>query len=260
MRNVEPILFAVVLGLVAGSFLNVVIARLPEGRSIVFPASHCPRCGHRLRAWENIPVLSWIVLRGRCHSCHAEISSRYPMVELATAALFVLAVARWGMGLQAVEACAAAALLVATLYIDVDHLLVLDSVLFPAALAAVACGLGLGTLRQSLEGGLVGVGIFGLLYAVTRGAGLGFGDVKLAGVLGLFLGPGAAVAAFVVAFLVGAACAVPVLVARRRGGKDVLPLGPFLVVAATVMLYAPALVWTPYALYQVFLYRHLGGS
>ncbi len=259
MGSVVPIPIAVLLGLVVGSFLNVVIVRLPEGRSVVFPASHCPRCGRTLHAWENIPVLSWIVLRGRCRGCKAEISSRYPMVELATAALFVLAAAEWGASLQALEACVAAALLVATLYVDVDHLLILDSVLMPAALAGVACALGLGALRESLEGGLVGVGIFGLLFALTRGMGLGFGDVKLAAVLGIFLGPAAAIAAFVVAFLVGAACAVPVLVARRRGGKDVLPLGPFLVVGATVMLYAPGLVWTPYSLYQMFLYRHLGG-
>jgi leader peptidase (prepilin peptidase)/N-methyltransferase len=251
---------ACLFGLVVGSFLNVVIGRVPAGESVVAPPSHCPSCGHFLSAWENIPVVSWLALRARCRWCRAPISPRYPLVELATAALFGLAVAELGPSWPALAACILGAFALVTLFVDMDHLIILDTVTLPVALAGLAIALLEGRAIDALEGAALGCALFGLIYLATRGAGLGFGDVKLAGCLGLFLGLAGSVAAFAAAFIIGAALAVPVLAARRRRSKDVLPLGPFLVLGALIVTFAPQLVFGPFYAYQSFVYRHLGGG
>ncbi|HXW51436.1 MAG TPA: prepilin peptidase [Candidatus Acidoferrales bacterium] len=251
---------AALAGLIFGSFLNVVIGRLPEGGSVVTPPSRCPSCGHRLRPWENVPVVSWLILRGRCSACKNPISSRYILVELATGALFALAAAEFGPTLQTVAACALSAFAVVTLFVDIDHLLILDSVTVPAALVALVVAIATGRTVDALEGAAVGIVLFGVIYIATRGGGLGFGDVKLAGCLGLFLGLAGSIAAFAAAFIIGAILALPVLATRKRRAKDVLPLGPFLVLGSLVVTFTPALVFGPYDAYQWFLYRHLGGS
>lgn len=250
---------AALLGLAVGSFLNVVISRVPQGESIASPPSHCPSCGHPLRPWENIPVISWILLGGRCSACKTEISPRYVAVELATAALFALAAAEFGPNLQAISAMILAAFAIVTLFVDIDHLLILDVVTVPVAVAGLILAAIDRRFVTSLEGAALGIVLFGLIYAVTRGAGLGFGDVKLAATLGLYLGFVNSIAAFATAFVIGAILAIPVLVARRRRAKDVLPLGPFLVLGSIIVAFAPALVFGPYAAYQEMLYRHLGG-
>jgi leader peptidase (prepilin peptidase) / N-methyltransferase len=253
-------LVAALAGLVIGSFLNVIISRVPAGESVVSPSSHCPHCGHRLRPWENIPVISWIVLGGRCRSCKQEISPRYMLVELATAALFALAAAEFGQSLATLGACIFAAFALVTLFVDIDHLLILDVLTLPVALAGAVIALASGKFIGAIEGAALGIALFGLMYFATRGAGLGFGDVKLAGCLGVFCGLDGSIAAFAAAFIIGAILAIPVLLTRKRRAKDVLPLGPFLVLGALIVIFAPALVFGPYAAYQVFLYRHLGGG
>jgi leader peptidase (prepilin peptidase)/N-methyltransferase len=250
---------AALFGLLLGSFLNVVIGRLPAGESIASPPSHCPACGRRLRAWENIPVVSWLALRGRCSTCKSPISSRYLMVELATAALFALAAAEFGVSLATFAACALSAFAVVTLFVDIDHLLILDAVTIPAAAIGLLVAVLTGRAVDALEGAAVGAVVFGVIYISTRGAGLGFGDVKLAACLGVYLGLGGSIAAFAAAFIVGAVLAIPVLATRKRRAKDVLPLGPFLVLGSLVVTFAPSLVYGPYEAYQWFLYRHLGG-
>lgn len=258
----QPLLpaLAALFGLLFGSFLNVVISRLPAGGSIATPPSRCPACGHRLRAWENIPVVSWLALRGRCAACKHPISSRYIMVELATAALFALAAAEFGWSPAMLAACTLSAFAVVTLFVDIDHLLILDVVTVPAAVIGLLVAIFTGRVVDALEGAAVGAVLFGVIYISTRGGGLGFGDVKLAACLGLFLGLGGSIAAFAAAFIIGAILALPVLLTRKRRAKDVLPLGPFLVLGALVVTFAPALVYGPYNAYQWFLYRHLGGA
>jgi leader peptidase (prepilin peptidase)/N-methyltransferase len=250
---------AALFGLLFGSFLNVVIERVPAGQSIVSPPSHCPACGRRLRAWENVPVISWLALRGRCATCKSPISSRYIMVELATGALFALAAAEFGTSPAALAACALSAFAVVTLFVDIDHLLILDAVTIPAAAIGLVLALLTGRAVDALEGALVGSVLFGVIYISTRGAGLGFGDVKLAACLGLYLGLAGSIAAFAAAFIIGAVLAIPVLATRKRRAKDVLPLGPFLVLGSLIVTFAPSLVYGPYDAYQWFLYRHLGG-
>ena len=251
---------AAITGLAIGSFLNVIIYRVPRGESVVFPASRCRSCGRALSAWDNVPVLSWLVLRARCRTCQAPISWRYPLVELLTAALFWLAFAEFGLTVSAVAAAMLAALCVVTVFVDVDHLLILDWVTMPAGVAALALSIASGRLASALEGAALGAALFGLIYLATRGMGMGLGDVKLAACLGAFLGLTGSVGAFVAAFVIGALAAIPVIVLRRRGRRDVLPFGPFLVLGALIMTFAPGLVLGPFDLYQQFLYRHLGGG
>lgn len=251
---------ATLLGLCIGSFLNVVISRVPLGESVASPPSHCPACGHRLSAWENIPVFSWLALGGRCRSCKTDISPRYMLVELATAALFALAATEFGATLWTLAVFILSAFAVVTVFVDIDHLLILDVVTVPVAVVGLTVALLSGKGLDALEGAAIGVGIFGVIYFATRGAGLGFGDVKLAGCLGLYLGLAGSIAAFAAAFIIGAVLAIPVLLTRKRRAKDVLPLGPFLILGALIVIFAPGLVFGPYAAYQGFLYRHLGGG
>lgn len=253
-------LVGALLGAAIGSFLNVVIHRVPRDESIAFPGSHCPACGHALSALDNVPLVSWLLLRGRCRYCHSEISPRYPLVELMTAVVFVLAVLEFGVSLSGLAAALLGAYLVATVFIDIDHLLIVDAVTIPVACAGLVLALLQHRVVSALEGALLGALIFGAIYIVTRGTGLGLGDVKLAACLGIFLGLANGIAAFAAAFIIGTLIALPVLFLRKRRQRDVLPFGPFLVLGALIMTFIPALIDSPYAAYQAFVYRHLGGG
>lgn len=253
------ITIAALTGLAIGSFLNVVIYRVPREESIAFPASHCPTCGHTLSALENVPLFSWLWLRGRCSSCMKPVSVRYPLVELLTAALFVVSVLRFGMSLQTLAAALLSAYLIVTVFVDLDHLLILDVVTIPVALGGLVIALFGGYIVPALEGAATGAALFGLLYIVTRGTGLGLGDVKLAACLGLFIGWPNTIAMSAAAVVIGAIVAIPVLLTRKRRGRDVVPFGPFLVLGALIMTFAPGLVLGPYQAYQEFLFRRAGG-
>jgi leader peptidase (prepilin peptidase)/N-methyltransferase len=244
---------AAVLGAAIGSFLNVVIYRLPRGESLLFPGSRCGTCGHSLDALDNIPVLSWLALRGRCRYCSAPIAARYPLVEILTAAIFVLAVLEFGISLQTIAACVLGGLLIVIAFVDLDHLLVLDATTVAGAVIGLGIALATHRIVDALEGAAAAAAIFGLIYALTRGAGMGLGDVKLAAMIGLFVGFPSAIWASAAAFIIGAALAIPVLVARRRGRRDALPFGPFLVIAAIVATFAPAVFSGPYDAYRSIL-------
>lgn len=237
---------AALFGLIVGSFLNVVIYRMPRGESIAFPSSHCPACAHPLSALENIPLLSWIIQGGRCRHCASPISSRYPLVEAMTAALFALTALLYGASIEALAVALLAATLVAVVFIDLDHLLIFDVVLVPAALIGVLEAVVGGRIADAALGALVGAAIFGVLFLATRGAGMGLGDAKLALVIGLFLGLHLTIAAIAFSFIFGSLLVLPVLAAGSRGRRDAVPFGPFLVLGALVALYAPnALAWVP---------------
>lgn len=235
-----------VVGLAVGSFLNVVVHRVPLGLSVVRPGSACPACAAPVTARDNVPVLSWLLLRGRCRSCAAPISLRYPVVELACAALFAAVTAwvahegRWAL-LPVLLYLTAAGLALALIDLDVHRLpdaIVLPAYPLTAALlgfAAVAEHDGAAALR-ALAGGLLLYGLYFAL-AVAKPGGMGFGDVKLAGVLGAVLGyagwSALAVGAFS-AFVLGGAIGVGLVATgllRRRGH---LPFGPFMLVGAAL--------------------------
>jgi leader peptidase (prepilin peptidase)/N-methyltransferase len=240
-----PALAAGLLGAVVGSFLNVVAYRLPRRQSLIFPGSRCPACGSSIRAYDNIPVLGWMILRGRCRSCGGAISARYPLVEALTAALAVAVVLAKHSAHDIVLGLVLVGVLVPVALIDIDHRRIPNSLTGPAAVAAVVLG---GALRPSglPEQLLAGAAAFGFLlaFALAYPRGLGMGDVKLAGVLGLFLGRSVAVAV-PVAVLAGAAVGVAVIarLGVARGRKTAVPFGPFLAFGGLVGLLAgPAII------------------
>jgi leader peptidase (prepilin peptidase)/N-methyltransferase len=224
------IALAAIGGLLLGSFLNVVAYRLPRGESLVHPRSRCPQCETQLRAIDNIPVLSWVALRGRCHHCGAPISARYPLVELTTGALFVAVVASQDEAWRIVLGLLLAALLVPITLIDFDHRIIPNKLTGLGAIAALLVILALQRdfLVEALIAGAAAGGFF-FLAAMLYPRGMGMGDVKLAGMLGLYLGRAVAPAVFialVAGVVVGAA-----IIARKgaaEGRKTAVPFGPFL--------------------------------
>jgi leader peptidase (prepilin peptidase)/N-methyltransferase len=226
--------------LLIGSFLNVVAHRLPRGESLVSPGSRCPGCGAPVRPYDNVPVLSWLGLRGRCRACGERISWRYPAVELATGALYAAVVAARddaagiALGLILVTA------LVPIVLIDLERRLIPNVITAPAAVAALVAGLALdldGVPEQLIAGAAAG-GFF-LLAALAYPRGMGMGDVKLAGVLGLCLGRAVA-PALMIALLSGVLVG-GVVIARlgtRVGRKTAVPFGPFLALGGLVALFA----------------------
>jgi leader peptidase (prepilin peptidase) / N-methyltransferase len=244
-QSLTLILLAAAGGLAVGSFLNVVAWRLPRGESLVAPGSHCPGCDHAVRPYDNVPVLSWLVLHGRCRDCRARISARYPLVEAVSAAL-AIAVALTQRGAHdLLLGLALVALLVPVALIDLDHRIIPNRLTAAGALAALAIGLATdpSAVPEQLAAGAAAGG-FLLLAALARPGGMGMGDVKLAAVLGLFLGREVAVA-LLVALLAGALAGVVVIAGRgvERGRKTAIPFGPFLALGGVVALLAgPAIV------------------
>lgn len=250
-------LIATVIGAMIGSFANVAIYRVPRGESLMRPRSRCPRCGHVIRARDNIPVLSFLLLGGRCRDCGAPISWRYPVVELITAVLFLGVWRAFGPSLGAVRAALFGVLLIVVIFIDLEHYLIPDALTYPA----VAVGLLLALLEgiPFLGGGqhlgtretvvrvlspsmgafasALGAGLFFLAIVIASRGGMGGGDVKLAAAMGAFLNwPGILVALFV-SFMGGGLIAVTLLLARARGRKDPIPFGPFLALGGLVALF-----------------------
>ena len=239
---------SVVIGGVIGSFLNVVVWRVPRGESVVSPPSACPRCHSAIRPYDNIPVVSWLVLRGRCRDCAAPISVRYPLVELGTAVAFGLVT--WWLGaswaLPAFWYLAAVGIALALIDLDVRRLpdaIVLPS--YPAGLALLALASWNPTgapdwasLLRAVVGALILFGVYFVLLIVYP-RGMGFGDVKLAGVLGLYLGWvgwDALVVGWFAAFLLGGLFSVALLLTRRAKRGSGIPFGPWMLAGAGVGL------------------------
>jgi leader peptidase (prepilin peptidase) / N-methyltransferase len=242
---VAAILLAAAGGLAVGSFLNVVAWRLPRGESLVAPGSHCPGCGGAVRPYDNVPVLSWLALRGRCRDCRAPISARYPLVELVSAALAIAVVATQRGVHDLLLGLVLIALLVPVALIDLDHRLIPNRLTGPGALAALAIGVATdpAAVPVQLAAGAAAGG-FLLVAALARPGGMGMGDVKLAAMLGLFLGREVAVA-LLVALLAGTLVGAVVIARRgaRQGRKTAIPFGPFLALGGVVALLAgPAIV------------------
>jgi leader peptidase (prepilin peptidase) / N-methyltransferase len=235
---------ATVLGALIGSFLNVVIHLLPLGESLVTPGSHCPACDAPVRAFDNVPVLSWIVLRGRCRSCGAPISVRYPAVELVTAASFAAVVAVRGFDDGLWLELPFVACLIALAGIDLDHKLLPNRIVYPMAAYGLVVSLVVATndLPEHLIAG-VGAFAFLLLAVLAYPSGMGMGDVKLAGVMGLYLGV-SVVPALLAAFLTGTVFGL-VVIAREgaQARKKAVPFGVFLAIGGLVgVLAGPELI------------------
>ncbi len=239
-------LFAIapLAGLALGSFVNVVAYRLPRRESLVKPRSRCPACGSQVRSYDNLPVVSWLLLRGRCRDCGARISPRYPVVEAAMALLWVGVVLAKGSTASIALGLAFVTLLVPVALIDIEHRIIPNRLLLPGAVAAVAI-LALADPAQLPEHVIAGAaaGGFFLLAALAYPRGMGMGDVKLAAVMGLYLG--AAVAPALLVALVAGTVVGAVIIARKgaaAGRKTAVPFGPFLALGGVVALFAGATI------------------
>lgn len=233
-----PFVFAAV-----GSFLNVVIYRLPRGQSVVTPRSQCPNCGHMLSWIDLVPILSYLMLRARCRYCRARIPLRYASIEALSMVSLSLVwyntgnVLRWPYVVLA-------SLLIAITFIDYDHFYIPDKLLLVGGGAWVGLRalLPFIELSRALLGLALGFAVMLVIYLLARG-GMGFGDVKLTALLGLYLGPAPVLLTLLLSFVIGAAAGILLMILKLKGRKDMLPFGPFLALGAFfTMLWGPAII------------------
>ncbi len=243
-----------VLGLVVGSFLNVVIHRVPRKESVVTPRSRCPGCETTLSARDNVPVLSWLALGGRCRTCGDPISARYPLVELVTAVLFGAIALRLGVDAALPAFLVVTAGLVAISFVDLELFIVPNRILYPTLFVAAPLFLAAAAIdgdwsgaRTAAIGGVLGWALLLVIHLISP-AGMGFGDVRLAGLIGMALGwlsVGHLMAGLFLAFLLAAVVGVGLIATGVKSRKDKVPFGPFLATGAmaAVLVGGPILDW-----------------
>lgn len=245
-------LFTALVGLAAGSFCNVLVYRLPLRESVVSPPSHCPRCGAPIPWFLNVPVLSWLVLLGKCRSCKAPISVRYPLVELGVGALFVASTAHWGFTPAALASSVFCLMVTALALIDLEHQILPDLLTYPGIVLGFAfCFFVPWTdWKASLIGAAAGAAVplfFIWLWPKLTGVeGMGWGDVKLLAMVGSFLGWKGVVLTLVAGSLSGAVVGGLYLWLSGKGGRTPLPFGTFLGAAALGSLFFQDAVWSWY--------------
>jgi leader peptidase (prepilin peptidase)/N-methyltransferase len=232
------VILAVVFGLIIGSFLNVVIARVPAHKSLWKPGSSCPGCDAAIAWHDNVPLLSFAALRGKCRRCGIGIPWRYPIVEATTAALFGLAYWRFGPTPDFIAAALLLSMLVAITGIDFQHQIIPDVISLPGIVAGFLANLATGRVpwMESGIGILVGGGTF-LVIILASGGGMGGGDMKLGAMLGAFLGWKVVLLTIFIAVVLGGALAVALIASGVRGRKDPIPFGPFLAAGGAVSLF-----------------------
>jgi leader peptidase (prepilin peptidase)/N-methyltransferase len=253
-ERVVLIAMATVMGLLVGSFLNVVIVRVPAGKSVVRPRSACPSCGELIGERDNIPVLSWLLLRGRARCCGEPIAARYPLVEAGTALAFG-AVAAWvGLSWLLPALLYLAAISIALTMIDLELKRLPNAIVFPSYPIAVAllvlAALAVGDPGRLLRAAICAAALYAFYFVlmVVNPRGMGFGDVKLAGILGLYLGwfgwQHAVVGGFL-AFVTGGVVGIALMIAGRAGRKSMIPFGPFMILGAwlALVIAAPVTNW-----------------
>ncbi len=234
--TILDLLFAGALGAILGSFANVVIYRLPRDLSIVHPGSRCPHCDSPIAARDNVPILSYLMLRGRCRHCVGRISPRYPLVESLTAGLAVGVWAAFPDPLARLWGLTFALLMVVVTFIDLDWQLILNRVTYPGVVVGLVFAVAGGRLLESALAAAGAAGLIAAIVILSRG-GMGGGDVKLAALIGSFLGwPGTAVALFA-GFVAGGAVGLLLLALRLKGRKDAIPFGPALAAGGVVALF-----------------------
>jgi len=223
--------FVLIIGLCIGSFLNVCIYRIPKEESINFPGSHCTSCGHELKAYELVPVLSYIFLRGRCRRCKDKISIRYPLIEILNALLYLLLFGKYGFSFNFVFYCLLTSLLIVISIIDLESKYIYSSTTLVGVLLAIIyiiIGAYLGEIKilNSLLGGLIGYGIIFLIVSLT--GGMGSGDADIAGICGLFIGiKGVLVTLFLAIILAGVFASIA-LIFKIKSRKSEIAFGPYI--------------------------------
>ena len=236
-------LFVTILGAALGSFLNVLIYRLPEEKSIIFPASNCPHCGKPIRFYDNIPVISFILLKGRCRACRGKISFRYPLVELITAVLSLLLFWKFGLTFKYLFSFIFVCALIVITFIDLDYQIIPDVITLPGIpifflAALIVMGL---RFQDAFLGFLLGGGclyVIAFVYElVTKREGMGGGDIKLLAMMGAFLGWQSLLFILLVSSLLGAVVGIAVMMIKGQDMKYAVPFGPFLSLAAVAYIF-----------------------
>ncbi len=237
LSNLMFSIFNFLLGTVIGSFLNVVIYRVPNNQSIVSPPSHCPICGHKLKWYDMIPIFSYIFLKGRCRYCSAKISSRYPLIEALTGFAFVGIGLHFGWSLQFFEYIILSSLLITIFFTDLFYGIVPDVIVIPGAVIGLIFSLirGKSVFISSLFGMLFLFGFFLIVILATRG-GMGEGDATFGAMIGSFIGLKFSIATLVISFILGSIVGIILLIFFRKKGKDSMPFGPYLAISAYIML------------------------
>jgi leader peptidase (prepilin peptidase)/N-methyltransferase len=239
-------IFLTAVGAVVGSFLNVLIFRIPEGQSIVLPSSHCPKCGHAVRVYDNIPIISYLILRGKCRDCHEKISVQYPIVEAITAFMSLLLFLKFGLSFKYLSSFIFTCALITITFIDLRHQIIPDVISLPGIpvfffLAVFFMDV---TIWDALLGILIGGGcLFAIAFlyeVITKREGMGGGDIKLLAMLGAFLGWKSLFFILFVSSLLGAVVGVSAMIIKGQDMKYAVPFGPFLSIAAVLYLFVGA--------------------
>jgi leader peptidase (prepilin peptidase)/N-methyltransferase len=254
-----PFDYAIVfmLGTLFGSFANVCIYRLPQRLSLIFPGSHCPSCQEALRPWHNIPVLSYLMLRGHCAMCKTAISPRYPLIELSNGLLYIFLYHQYHLSVQTVVFALLATALLIVSCIDIAHTIIPDAITLPGIVVGMCTSLWLTPVgvRNAVLGVVFGGGLFLLMAVlsviVLKREGMGGGDIKLIAMLGAFLGWHAVLVTIFLAAVLGACVGFTLILLQRKGRREPLPFGPFLALGALL-----AMVWGDTIL-TWYLYRSL---
>src|SRR5256712_1531678 len=245
------------LGTLLGSFANVCIYRLPQRLSIIFPSSHCPSCQEALRPWQNIPVLSYLLLGGQCAKCKTVISLRYPLIELSNGLLYVFLYHQYYLSVQTVVFALLTTALLIVSCIDLAHTIIPDAITLPGIVVGLGTSLWLTPvgLRNALLRVVLGSGLFLLMavlsVVILKREGMGGGDIKLIAMLGAFLGWQAVLVTIFLAAVLGASVGLTLILVRRKGRREPLPFGPFLAIAALLAMVCGNTILTWY------LYRAL---
>ncbi|MDA8168937.1 MAG: prepilin peptidase [Nitrospiraceae bacterium] len=238
--------FSAVLGLVTGSFANVCIYRLPREKSVVTPPSSCPSCGKQIKPWDNIPLLSYLFLRGRCRACGQPISPRYPLVEALNGLLYFLVAYRYGLTPATLFYFVFATALVIITFIDLDFQIIPDEITLPGILLGILGAwlilpdpfrlLGGMGLKTSLIGAATGFGLYYIIAVASRG-GMGGGDIKMMAMVGAVLGWKGVLLTTFAGSLLGSAVGLYLMIAKGKGRKTKIPFGPFLALGALISLF-----------------------
>ncbi|MDF2840409.1 MAG: peptidase [Clostridia bacterium] len=236
MLTMQILIF--VLGLSIGSFLNVCIYRIPEKKSIAFPASHCPTCEHSLNAIDLIPIVGYLINKGKCKYCGVKISIQYPMVELLTGILFLLLFHKFFITMEFIKYIVLVSLLIIITFVDIERQEIPDELILFGLVAGLLFNIY--NIKTDMVPGIIGFilggGVFLIIAMVTNGA-MGGGDIKLMAVLGLFFGWKLIIMIALISFVIGAVVSLILIAAKVKSRKDFIPFGPFISIAALLVIF-----------------------
>jgi len=221
----------IIFALLFGSFLNVAIYRIPRRESVVWPGSHCPVCGSSLKALDLIPVLSYLCLGGRCRYCQSKISLRYPLIEILTAVSFLMVYVKWGISMNTLAGWIFTSILIIVSFTDINEGIIPDRVTYPGIIMGLCLSPFTLGIKSAALGSVAFAGIFLVTAVISRG-GMGGGDIKLAGVIGAFLGLAGSITTLIISSLAGGVWALVLIFQRKANRKTAIRFGPFMAVSA----------------------------